>query len=107
MDATVTDIQVERERAVTLTFDDGVVCELGLEELRVSCPCASCRSFRDRGEPSWPRPGSPATLAITDAELVGAWGLRLSWSDGHATGIYPWDALHAWCEERTGGPATA
>ena len=70
MSATVTDIQVERERAVTLTFDDGVVCEFGLVELRLSCPCASCRSFRDRGEPSWPRPGSPTALTVTDAKPV-------------------------------------
>jgi DUF971 family protein len=102
MGASVVDIQVERERAVTLTFDDGVVCELGLVELRLNCPCAGCRSFRDRGEPSWPRPGSPTALSVTDAELVGAWGISFTWSDGHATGIYPWDALRRWCDERDG-----
>lgn len=107
MSPSVTDIQVERERAVTLTFDDGVVCELGLVELRLNCPCASCRSFRDRNEPAWPRPGSPASLSIADAELVGAWGISFTWSDGHATGIYPWQALRAWCDERDGRSPTA
>jgi DUF971 family protein len=102
MSPVVTDIQVERERAVTLTFDDGVVCELPLVDLRLACPCATCRSYRDRGEPAWPRPGSATTLSVTDAELVGAWGISFVWSDGHATGIYPWAALRAWCDEREG-----
>jgi DUF971 family protein len=108
MGPTVTDIQVERERAVTLTFDDGAVCELPIVELRLACPCATCRSYRDREEPAWPRPGAPTSLAITDAELVGAWGISFTWSDGHATGIYPWEALRAWWEERQGraGPDT-
>jgi DUF971 family protein len=107
MSASVVDIHVERERAVTLTFDDGMVCEFGLVELRLSCPCASCRSFRDRGEPAWPRPGAPTALAVIDAELVGAWGISFTWSDGHATGIYPWEALRRWCGERDGSPPTA
>jgi DUF971 family protein len=95
--ATVTDIDIDRERSVTITFDDGVVCEFGLEQLRVACPCATCRSWRDRGETSWPRPGQGTDLRVEDAELVGAWGLSLTWNDGHSTGIYPWDALRDWC----------
>jgi DUF971 family protein len=93
----VTDIDIDRERSVRITFDDGHVCTFGLEQLRVACPCATCRSWRDRGEPSWPRPGQDALLRIDDAELVGAWGLSLTWNDGHSTGIYPWDALREWC----------
>lgn len=101
----VTDITVERERRVVLTFADGRECEFTLDELRRHCPCASCRNFRDKGEQSWPRPGGPAELTVTDAQLVGAWGLGLTWNDGHATGIYPWDALRRWCDE--GGPRFA
>ena len=40
----------------------------------------------------------PATrVGLT--ELVGAWGISFTWNDGHATGIYPWDALRRWCDE--------
>jgi DUF971 family protein len=73
--ATVTDIDIDRERSVTITFDDGRVCAFGLEELRRACPCATCRSWRDRGEPAWPRPGQHPTLRVEDAQLVGASGL--------------------------------
>jgi len=98
--ADVTDVEVDRQRAVTVTFDDGEVCRFELPELRAACPCATCRGLRDRGEDAWPRPGGPTELTVTDAELVGAWGISFSWSDGHSTGIYPWDSLRAWCEAR-------
>lgn len=94
----VVDVTVERERGVTVEFADGRRCEFGLEELRQACPCAGCRGARDKGEAPWPTPRSPLPLSISDAELVGAWGLRVTWNDGHGTGIYPWDSLRAWCE---------
>jgi ATP-binding protein involved in chromosome partitioning len=90
------DVAVEREHGLTLTWADGAVSTYGLEELRVNCPCAACRSLRDRGEPAYTaRPGGPP-LRIVDAELIGAWGLGLTWSDGHTTGIYPWMILRVW-----------
>ena len=63
----MTDIEVDRAAAVTITFDDGVRARYELAELR-----------------------------IESAELVGAWGISFSWSDGHTTGIYSWDLLRAW-----------
>jgi DUF971 family protein len=109
--ATVTDIDIDRERSVRLTFDDGFGCEFDLEPLRRACPCATCRSLRDKGEAAWPRPGQATTLRIESAELVGAWGLSVTWSDGHSTGIYSWDALRRWCDadpddEAAGGLVT-
>jgi DUF971 family protein len=91
-------IDIERHRSVTVTFDDGHVCVFALDELRRVCPCATCRSWRDQGQASWPRPGSPDTLSVEGADLVGAWGLSITWNDGHSTGIYPWDSLRRWCD---------
>ena len=49
---------------------------------------------------AWPRPGQTTELWIEDAELVGAWGLSIRWSDGHSTGIYSWELLRdAWCRD--------
>jgi DUF971 family protein len=94
----VADVTVERTVGVTVEFVDGRSCSFGLEELRQACPCAGCRGARDKGEVPWPTPRSPLPLSITDAQLVGAWGLSITWNDGHATGIFPWDALRRWCE---------
>lgn len=97
----VDDIEVDRTRAVTVRFADGLVARFGLVGLRVLCPCAGCRGLRDRGESPWPRPGVPDELSITGAELVGAYAISFTWNDGHNTGIYPFAALRRWHDEGT------
>jgi DUF971 family protein len=92
----VTAIDVARDEAVTVTFADGQVARFDLVALRESCPCAECRGLRDQGTAAWPRPGSPTPLRVEDAEFHGAWGLHITWNDGHATGIFPFDALRRW-----------
>jgi DUF971 family protein len=93
-----TNVDVARDGGLALTWPGGRVTRYGLEELRVSCPCAECRGLRERGETPWPRPSSPQPLRIEDAELVGAWGITLHWNDGHGTGIFSWEFLLAWHE---------
>jgi DUF971 family protein len=93
-----TAIEVDRERGVTLNWPDGHTTFLHLPQLRASCPCALCRNARESGGPSWPAPpGAADRIRVTEAELVGNWGLQLRWSDGHQTGIYPWSLLRSWC----------
>ncbi len=93
---TPSDIDVDRNRAVTITFEDGVVCEFPVRELRAACPCATCRGMRERGRDVWPAPGAPDTISVGGAHLSGAWGLSIEWSDGHSTGIYAWAVLRRW-----------
>jgi len=103
----VSDITVARKTSVTIEFEDGVTAVFTLPELRKNCPCAMCRSVRDRGEVPWPTPTSTADdLEVAGAELVGAWGLGITWNDGHSTGIFPWETLRRWSDtgERTLGP---
>lgn len=89
-------IDVARDEAVTITFLDGEVARFDLLSLRRGCPCAMCRSQRDKGQIVWPRTGSPTTLRIEDVELRGAFGLAITWNDGHATGIFPFEPLRRW-----------
>lgn len=89
-------IDVARDEAVTLTFADGYVARFDLETLRKSCPCATCRALRDGGGVAWPLPNSPQPLKVEDARLHGAWGLAITWNDGHATGIFPFESLRRW-----------
>jgi ATP-binding protein involved in chromosome partitioning len=64
--------------------------------LRLACPCAACieeMSGRPLLDPATvPENVRPVTLA-----LVGAYGLKISWSDGHSTGIYTFDRLLQSC----------
>ena len=92
------DVDVRRDEGVTIRFADGHEEFINLMALRLGCPCATCRSLREQGEEGWPRPGAPNPLRITDARLHGAYGLQVTWNDGHQTGIYPFDALRRWSE---------
>jgi len=92
------DIEVQRDRGVTVTFADGLVSEFSLMDLRLGCPCATCRSLREGNEDVWPRPGNPTPLRITDAQLHGAWALNITWNDGHSTGMFAFESLRRWSE---------
>jgi DUF971 family protein len=99
----VTEVTIDRDAGrLELAFDDGTSGSIGLVELRLACPCATCRAARQRGHESWPLRPDPSPLAVTSAELVGAWGLGIVWNDGHSTGIYPFAGLHRWV--LTGSP---
>ena len=94
------DVTVTRDEGIEISFADGHVARFALMDLRLGCPCATCRSLRDRDEEVWPRPAAPRPVRITDAALHGAWGLQITWNDGHATGIFPLEALRRWSEGR-------
>jgi DUF971 family protein len=85
--------------------DDGILIEwdtTGHEgwypalPLRLGCPCAACvdeMSGRAVLDPAQVPPDvRPVSLA-----LVGAYGLKVTWSDGHDTGIYTFERLLAGC----------
>ena len=99
----VDEIEVDRDSHVFLRFADGYEATFAVGPLRLACPCAECRSRRDLGQPVV-APLALANAAIADARLVGAWGLGVTWNDGHATGIYAWEVLRAWAEQTEGEP---
>ena len=60
--------------------------------LRLGCPCAECveeMSGRRLLQPEQV-PGDIRPLRI---DLVGTYGIRITWSDGHSTGIYTFERL--------------
>lgn len=96
---TPTEIDVDRAALeLRLVWNDGRRGALSLVDVRLRCPCATCRHARQSGRESWPRPGSPQPLGVTGAELVGAFGLSITWNDGHSEGIYPFALLSRWTD---------
>ena len=87
-----TAIDVDRRAGVRLTWEDGSVTTVDLTTLRWRCPCAECRSRRERGTFVAP---DPSALRLADAETVGGYGLGVTWADGHRTGIYSWELLRS------------
>ena len=85
--------------------DDGVLIEwdeTGHEALyparalRLACPCAACVDEMS-GRPLLDPAGVPQDVRPLSLALVGAYGLRVQWSDGHGTGIYTFQRLLASC----------
>lgn len=100
------DIKVRRgEQRLLIEWQDGLSSELSFVALRKGCPCASCKSERDKREASAvllpvlakdPGTGAPQ---ITGANLVGHYALQIQWSDGHNTGIYDFRYLRSLGDE--------
>ncbi len=97
-------------QALQLTWGDGHASSYPLAYVRAECPCASCRQAREesRSNPFHVIKGEPPSTKLSNVEAVGRYGLRLTWSDGHNTGIYAFDYLREICPcdacraERTG-----
>jgi ATP-binding protein involved in chromosome partitioning len=62
-------------------------------DLRLACPCAACVEEMS-GRPLLDPATVPVDVRPVSIALVGAYGLRIVWSDGHGTGIYTFDRLH-------------
>lgn len=97
------DITIDRTASVMrITWRDGHVSDFVLRWLRANCPCATCREERRENAlaaadllrvTSTP----PPSIDVVGAEFVGHYAIRLTWSDGHATGIFPFASLRASC----------
>lgn len=94
----VTPYAIAREDAgIRVEWDQaGHVGFFPARPLRLACPCAACID-EVSGRPLL----DPASVALdvrpVQLALVGAYGIRLTWSDGHHTGIFTFERLRANC----------
>ncbi len=93
-----TEINLNRHKELRITWSDGTTTRITLVALRKACPCATCRADREDREKN-PLAVQPADVneedmvVVEDAELVGNYGLKIRWKDGHDTGIYDFGLL--------------
>ena len=73
-------------------FADGHTAILPNLILRGFCPCAICQGHQ--GPIRFIEGGN---AELTDLAEVGDYALRLTWADGHATGIYTFRFLRDLC----------
>jgi DUF971 family protein len=92
-------LDLRKDRGLTIRWQDGTTAFLSVALLRRMSPSADMRQLRDEMEhnpltvlPNRPM-GSSGALTALGAELAGNYGLKISFSDGHATGIYTWQYL--------------
>jgi DUF971 family protein len=95
---TATEIKVrKRSRVVEVAFDDGSRYELPFEYLRVFSPSAEVKGHGPGEEVLQTGKENVNVLAV---EPVGAYAVKLVFSDGHNTGLYTWSYLHELGAER-------
>lgn len=75
-----------------LEWADGTLCRVPFKLLRTHCPCATCVD-EITGERILDPSSVPETIVPVKMGFSGNYALKISWSDGHATGLYTWDLL--------------
>jgi len=86
------EIKSHKDGAVlTVTFDSGESFDLDAEYLRVESPSAEVKGHGPGQEVTV---GGKRSVRILSLEAVGNYAVKITFSDGHATGIFSWDYLH-------------
>jgi DUF971 family protein len=96
MDANPLEIRRVDDREVHITWADGHRSVYTNKQLREVCPCAACvneLTGQRMLDPASVRPD----IRAHEIGLVGRYAVRFRWSDGHGTGIYPFQKLRAEC----------
>jgi ATP-binding protein involved in chromosome partitioning len=94
MDATPLEIKRVDGREVHIAWADGHRLVYTNKHLREACPCALCVDELTGKRTLDPRTVRP-DIRAAEIALVGRYAVRIRWSDGHSTGIYPFDRLRA------------
>ena len=81
----------QRSRVLEIRFSDGEHFELPCEFLRVFSPSAEVRGH---GAGQETLQTGKRNVDITALEPVGNYALKITFSDGHDSGLYSWDYLY-------------
>ena len=93
-------LDLKKDHGLTVHWQDGAESFYPIAFLRKMSPSADARLLREEMEknplavlPSSAVSDSDKPLTATDAQLVGNYAVRISFSDGHETGLYSWTYL--------------
>jgi DUF971 family protein len=81
----------QQSRMLEVAFDDGQRFEMSCEFLRTHSPSAEVRGH---GVGQERLQAGKREVTITKIEPVGSYAIKLTFSDGHDSGIYSWDCLY-------------
>ena len=85
-------IEARGEREIAIAWADDHKSVYASSDLRFACSCARCVdewSGAGRLDPA----SVPEDVRPLRIESVGRYAIQIEWSDGHATGIYPFERL--------------
>ena len=87
---------LQEEGALELAWNDGRKYLLPFRFLRGHCPCASCVD-EITGKRILELSTIPDDIHLIKMSFSGNYALKISWSDGHNTGLFTWDHLSKLC----------
>ena len=99
-------IAISKSKGIEIDWKDGHHSSYNNTWLRDWCTCASCTGAHgtEPRKKTGPEPASAnpfqmytPKLKMLSIEPVGSYAVRISWSDGHNTGIYSYDHLREIC----------
>lgn len=98
-------VHVRSGAGVDIAWADGHTSHYEFAYLREECPCAMCNDERIRkGAFAAAGPASSAALPMFKpkvraqaATTVGNYAIQITFTDGHATGIFSYDHLRSIC----------
>jgi len=86
-----TELKLDKDkRVLTVSFDDGAQFALPAELLRVLSPSAEVQGHSPEQRVTVP---GKKNVRIVQMEPVGTYAVRITFDDGHNTGLYLWDYL--------------
>lgn len=89
-------IRREDDALVVTWSDPDHVGRFEARSLRLACRCAACVDEMS-GRPLLDPATVPLEVSPEGVELVGGYGIRIRWSDGHSAGIYTFEKLRQDC----------
>ena len=89
---TPTEIAQADARTLRIAWGDGCESTYDVRQLRLACGCANCVDEWS-GEARLDPASVPADVHPLRIEPVGRYAIQIAWSDGHETGIYPFQRL--------------
>ena len=92
-------LDLKKDKGLTVHWRDGRVSFYPVKYLRKMSPSADARELRQQmqANPLTVLPASAAgqdePLTATGAQMVGHYAVKITFSDGHDTGLYSWQYL--------------
>lgn len=92
LEVTPTRIAQQGPRQLAITWADGRESVFDVRALRLACACARCVDEWS-GAATLDPASIPADVRPLRIHSVGRYAIQIDWSDGHASGIYPFRRL--------------
>lgn len=93
-----TEIRLKMDRrTLAVSFDDGIAHELPAEMLRVLSPSAEVQGHSPEQRVTVP---GKKDVAIVSVDPIGNYAVKLTFDDGHNTGLFTWSYLRRLGDER-------